>query len=138
MDVHTNIPLKNYTTMRLGGNARFMTEVRTETELIEVYKNAKANSLRVFILGGGSNVIARDEGFDGIVIRIRIPGFDISQTTYTQQPSNLARAKIGMRWLSGLLICGCLESKPCQQYQERLVAHQFKMSVLMAKRLLIH
>lgn len=77
MDIRTNIPLKNFTTMRLGGNARFMTEVRTEQELIEVYRNAKTQNLPVFILGGGSNVIARDEGFAGIIIRIRIPGFEV-------------------------------------------------------------
>ena len=77
MDIHTNIPLKNFTTMRLGGNARFMTEVRTEQELIEVYRNAKTQNLPVFILGGGSNVIAKDEGFKGLIIRIRIPGFEV-------------------------------------------------------------
>jgi len=77
MDIHTNIPLKNFTTMKLGGNARFMTEVHTPEDVVTVYHNAKAQSLPVFILGGGSNVIARDEGFAGIVIRMRIPGFDI-------------------------------------------------------------
>jgi len=77
MEIHTNIPLKNYTTMKLGGNARFMTEVRTPDEVATVYRNAKAQKLPIFILGGGSNVIARDEGFNGIVMRMRIPGFDI-------------------------------------------------------------
>lgn len=77
MDIHTNIPLKNFTTMKLGGNARFMTEVHTPEDVVTVYHNAKTQSLPVFILGGGSNVIARDEGFAGIVIRMRIPGFDI-------------------------------------------------------------
>jgi len=77
MEIHTNIPLKNYTTMKLGGNARFMTEVRTPDEVATVYRNAKAQKLPIFILGSGSNVIARDEGFNGIVMRMRIPGFDI-------------------------------------------------------------
>lgn len=77
MDIHTNIPLKNFTTMKLGGNARFMTEVHTPEDVVTVYHNAKAQSLPVFIVGGGSNVIAKDEGFAGIVIRMRIPGFDI-------------------------------------------------------------
>lgn len=63
--------------MRLGGNAKFMTEIRTENELIEAYKSAKSQNLPVFILGGGSNVVARDQGFDGMVIRIRIPGFEV-------------------------------------------------------------
>lgn len=77
MEIHTNIPLKNYTTMKIGGNARFMTEVRTAKEIQMVYKNAKSQKLPIFILGGGSNVIAKDEGFNGIVVRMRIPGFEV-------------------------------------------------------------
>lgn len=77
MEVHTNIPLKNFTTMKLGGPARFMVEVRTPEELKAVHDNATAKQLPIFILGGGSNVIARDDGFAGIVIRVRIPGFEI-------------------------------------------------------------
>ncbi len=72
--------------MKLGGNARFMTEVRTPEEVVEAYRNAKAQSLPVFVLGGGSNVIAKDEGFNGLIIRVRIPGFaviadDLNSTT---------------------------------------------------------
>lgn len=77
MEIHTNIPLKNYTTMKLGGNARFMTEVHSRDEVAMVYKNAKAQNLSIFILGGGSNVIVKDEGFNGLIVRVRIPGFDI-------------------------------------------------------------
>ncbi len=77
MEIHANIPLKNYTTMKLGGNARLITEVRTPEEVVEAYQNAKAQSLPFFILGGGSNVIAKDEGFDGLIIRMRIPGFSV-------------------------------------------------------------
>lgn len=77
MDIHTNIPLKNYTTMRLGGNARFMTEVHTPAEVQEVCRNAHSQNLPIFILGGGSNVIVHDEGFAGIVVRNRIPGFEV-------------------------------------------------------------
>lgn len=63
--------------MRLGGNARFMTDVRTPEEMAEVCKNAHAQNLPIFILGGGSNIIVRDEGFNGIVARNRIAGFEI-------------------------------------------------------------
>lgn len=77
MEIHRNIPLKNFTTMKIGGNARFMTEVRTAEEIQMVYKNAKSQKLPIFILGGGSNVIVKDEGFNGIVIRMRIPGFEV-------------------------------------------------------------
>jgi UDP-N-acetylmuramate dehydrogenase len=77
MDKHLNIPLKNFTTMRLGGPAKIIAEARTSKEVAEIYKDAKSKSLPVFVLGGGSNVIAKDEGFDGVVIRIRIPGFEV-------------------------------------------------------------
>lgn len=77
MDIHTNIPLKNYTTMKLGGNARFMTDVHNVNEVVEVCRNARHQQLPIFILGGGSNIIVHDEGFNGIVIRNRIMGFEV-------------------------------------------------------------
>ena len=77
MDIHTNIPLKNFVTMKLGGNAKFMTEVRTPDEVAIICKKARQESLPIFILGGGSNIVAKDEGFNGIIIRMQIPGFEI-------------------------------------------------------------
>lgn len=77
MEIHTNIPLKNYTTMRLGGNARFMTDAHTLEDIATIYHNAAKQQLPIFILGGGSNIIVRDEGFTGIVIRNRISGFEV-------------------------------------------------------------
>lgn len=87
MDVHINIPLKNYLTMKLGGSARFMTTVTTPEEAAAACRNATAQSIPFFILGGGSNVIAKDEGYNGLVIRNRILGFDVveendSSTTF--------------------------------------------------------
>ena len=77
MDLHPNIPLKNFTTMRLGGPAQFMAEARTAEEVAQIYRTAKSQLLPIFVLGGGSNVIANDNGFAGIVMRIRIPGFEV-------------------------------------------------------------
>jgi len=77
MDVHTNISLKNYTTMRLGGNARFMAPASTPDEVAMIYRNAKSQNLPIFVLGGGSNVVAHDDGYDGIVLLNRIKGFEV-------------------------------------------------------------
>lgn len=77
MDVHTGISLKGYTTMSIGGPARFMAPVTTADEVMAVYRNAKARNIPIFVLGGGSNVIAKDEGFDGIVVLNRIMGFEV-------------------------------------------------------------
>lgn len=77
MDVHTNIPLKNYTTMRLGGAARFMASVTSADEIPSLYKKAREKNLRVEVLGGGSNTIVHDRGFDGLVMRMLIPGIEV-------------------------------------------------------------
>jgi len=90
MEIHTNIPLKNFTTMKLGGPARFLADAHTVTELRQVYNNAKAKNLPIFILGGGSNVIAHDDGYAGLIIRMRIPGFDI-----VSDDTNSTTIKIG-------------------------------------------
>lgn len=77
MDVHTAISLKNYTTMRLGGDARFMAAATTPEEVAGIYRKAKDQGLSVFVLGGGSNVVVPDEGYDGIILLNRIKGFEV-------------------------------------------------------------
>lgn len=77
MDIHQAIELKRYTTMQLGGPARFFCEVHTPEELVQAYQTAQAQQVPVFVLGGGSNIVVHDEGFAGMVIHIRIPGFEI-------------------------------------------------------------
>ncbi len=77
MNVHTSIPLKNYTSMQLGGPARFMSDVMTIDELHQVIVNAQSRNIPFFVLGSGSNVIARDDGYEGLVVRVRIPGFEV-------------------------------------------------------------
>ena len=77
MDVRTGISLKGYTTMGIGGDARFMAQVSSAEDVVKVYQNAKGRDMPIFVLGGGSNVIARDEGFNGIIVLNRIMGFEI-------------------------------------------------------------
>jgi UDP-N-acetylmuramate dehydrogenase len=77
MDIKASVPIKDYTTMHIGGPARFMTEVHTPDEVASICNKAREQRIATFILGGGSNVIAEDSGFDGIVIRNCIPGFEI-------------------------------------------------------------
>ncbi len=77
MDIHINIPLKNYLTMHLGGPARFMTDASTPDDIAEICRNAAAQGLKTVILGGGSNTLAHDEGFNGIIVRNRIRGITV-------------------------------------------------------------
>lgn len=75
-----NVPLKDYTTMRLGGPARYLAPARTEEELVTHINFAKSHGLKLLILGEGSNLIVRDEGFSGLVILNRISGFEVDDT----------------------------------------------------------
>lgn len=68
--IKENIPLKDYTTFKIGGEAKYFTEVQTQNQLIEVLKWAQANQLPFFILGNGSNVLFSDKGFKGLVIKL--------------------------------------------------------------------
>ncbi|OGZ34042.1 MAG: UDP-N-acetylenolpyruvoylglucosamine reductase [Candidatus Portnoybacteria bacterium RBG_19FT_COMBO_36_7] len=63
--------LANHTTLRIGGPAKYFFEAKEKKELIEALKWAKENSVPYFILGGGSNLLVSDKGFDGLVIKVR-------------------------------------------------------------------
>jgi UDP-N-acetylmuramate dehydrogenase len=77
MNILTNVNLKNYTTIKIGGPARFLVEIHSTEDLKKICKHASQHNLQIFVIGGGSNSIGRDEGFDGIVIVNKIPGFSI-------------------------------------------------------------
>src|SRR5687768_15293454 len=66
-----NEPLAKYTSWRIGGPARYFTRPSTPDELREALGWANERALPVFVLGGGTNLLARDTGFDGLVLRYR-------------------------------------------------------------------
>jgi UDP-N-acetylmuramate dehydrogenase len=69
-----SVPLAPFTTLRIGGPARFFCEVRSEAELLEAVRFGRERALPLFVLGGGSNLLVNDGGFDGLVVRIAIAG----------------------------------------------------------------
>jgi UDP-N-acetylmuramate dehydrogenase len=68
------VKLADYTTVRLGGPAGAFARAETEDELIDAVRSADAAGERVLILGGGSNLVVADEGFDGTVIQVATLG----------------------------------------------------------------
>ncbi len=77
--IRENVPLRDFTTFRIGGPAAFFCEVTTEDELGEAMSFARETcDGRFFILGGGSNVLVNDRGFSGLVIRMHILGIHFS------------------------------------------------------------
>jgi len=78
IDIKENELLKNHSTFRIGGLARYFTVVKTKEEILEAINFAKEKNLPYFVFGGGSNILFRDEGYDGIAIKISNLGFRIS------------------------------------------------------------
>lgn len=76
MNVQENIALSGYSTMRLGGTARFMVDITSRQELREAIDWADAQGLPVIMIGGGSNIIWKDEGFAGLVLVNKIMRFE--------------------------------------------------------------
>lgn len=64
------VPLKNFTSFRIGGKAKFFIQVFSENDLRENILEARRKRLPVLILGGGTNILVSDKGFPGLVIKI--------------------------------------------------------------------
>ena len=69
--VKENVSLKDYTTFKIGGKAKYFFVAKTKNELIKAIKVSKQLNLPFFILGGGSNVLFSDKEFKGLVIKIK-------------------------------------------------------------------
>lgn len=73
MEFKKNVSLKNYTTFRIGGKAKYFFVAKTKDNLIEAIKTAKKKKLPFFILGDGSNLLVSDKGYKGLVIKFGQP-----------------------------------------------------------------
>ena len=68
MTILENVPLAQYTTLGVGGPARWFVRVAGQQELLEAIGFAHPRRLPIFVLGGGSNLLVSDGGFPGLII----------------------------------------------------------------------
>lgn len=90
MNIRKDAPLKELTTIKIGGKADFLVSIANKEDLIKAVQAIKAKSVPFTIIGGGSNIIAKDEGFRGVIIRNRMSGIEINGTT--------VKANAGEEW----------------------------------------
>lgn len=64
-------PLARHTSFGIGGPARLFYEPHTEEEALEVVRTCRRDGTPLFVLGGGTNLLVRDEGVDGAVLSVR-------------------------------------------------------------------
>ena len=90
-----NVPLSQFSSYRIGGPARVYCEARTVEEVREAVAEARRRGWRLFVLGGGTNLLIDDHGFDGLVLR---PNLRVLEAEGT-------RVKVG----AGVLVAEMLE-----------------------------
>ena len=83
MEPLENVSLAQYSTMKLGGRAAYLLEITDPKIMIEAISSAKNYNLPIIMIGSGSNIIWRDEGFPGLVLINRIKGFKIIEEDET-------------------------------------------------------
>ena len=70
-NVKTDVPMSKYTTFKIGGNAKYVLMINDTDRLVAALTYLDGVDVPYFILGGGSNMLVRDEGFDGVVLQIK-------------------------------------------------------------------
>lgn len=82
-------PMKNHTTFKIGGNADFFVTAKSEEILLRTFKVAKENNIPFMVIGNGSNLLVKDKGIRGIVIKVAMDEIEI------QKQENCAEVTVG-------------------------------------------
>jgi len=101
VQLEENIPLAPFTTLRIGGPARYFARITSEPDLLEAIHFARTHNLPIFTLGGGSNLVIPDEGFPGLILHTTI-GSEI------RIENGLTKVDAGLDWNAFVL-------QTCQQ-----------------------
>jgi UDP-N-acetylmuramate dehydrogenase len=70
MKILENVSLAHFCTFGIGGDAKFLVNIKSKDDLIAALTFAKQQGLPTFVLGGGSNILLPDEGINGVVLRM--------------------------------------------------------------------
>lgn len=114
-NIKQGVSLKKYTTFKIGGKADFFVEVDDLQRLEGVLEWAQDHQQKIFVLGGGSNLLFMDEGFDGLIIKLTNKnikmefnngttkircgaGVPLSKLITTSFKNNL----VGLEWAAGI------------------------------------
>lgn len=106
-----NILLAPYTTFKIGGPAKYFFIAKSSRQIIEAIKLAKKLSISYFVLGGGSNILVNDKGFNGLVIKVKNEKYKIQDKIVISEAgvllSSLAKSSInknlsGLEWAAGV------------------------------------
>ncbi len=110
-EIQENIPLAKHTTFKIGGPAKYFYIAKKQKDLVRVIKTAKELKLPFLILGGGSNVLFSDKGYNGLVIKIQTSKIVISNSEIFAEAGalldkivrlSLEKSLTGLEWAAGV------------------------------------
>lgn len=93
-NIRENEPLALHTTFRIGGPARYFLIIQSEDELKKVLEFVLEHDTPFYILGGGSNLLVSDKGFNGLVIKMNTQNFSFEETSNPEERILKAQAGI--------------------------------------------
>ena len=94
MEIQHEVELKKYTTFKTGGKASLFCVVRNRQDLIDAVLYAKKEHILFYVLGGGSNLLVLENGFDGLIIKITTQGI-----IFQEEGENVRmRVEAGVLW----------------------------------------
>jgi UDP-N-acetylmuramate dehydrogenase len=98
-----NVALGPLTTLRIGGPAKFFSKARSVDEVRQALEWAMSNGQPLLVLGGGSNVLIADEGFDGLVLHLDLRGIKagqdgLVQVAATEPWDKVVAMAVGRNW----------------------------------------
>jgi UDP-N-acetylmuramate dehydrogenase len=94
LELKEHVALGPLTTLGVGGAARYFVRATSEAELIEALEWAAQRGIPVRVLGGGSNLVVSDDGFDGLVVAVWLQGLSFS----TPSGDAVLSVKAGEAW----------------------------------------
>jgi UDP-N-acetylmuramate dehydrogenase len=95
MELQENVPLAPLTTIGIGGPARYFFRATNVDEVRTALDWARDNNQAIFILGGGSNLLISDAGFDGLVLQVDLRGITVENE---DRESAMVKAAAGEPW----------------------------------------
>lgn len=111
MKLQKDISLACYTTFKIGGKSEYFVSAENKKDIVDAVRFAKEKNLPLFMLGAGSNVLALDEGYKGMVIKIDNDKYEVSGTRIKAEAGAMIRDLVnaaaeasltGLEWAAGI------------------------------------
>lgn len=112
MQVLHDAPLAPLTTFRLGGPATRLVTATTDAEVIDAVREADDTGTPLLLIGGGSNLVIGDKGFDGTALHIATRGFSLDGTTLELAAGEIWTDAVARTVEAGLAGVECLAGIP--------------------------